>query len=94
MDLTVPSGPKEPWATPTTPAIEPLDRETINHVVWRLMPVLLLGHFCACLDRVNIGLAAFQWATSGLWWGCKQGRIAAVRTGGFATETAAWAKGI
>jgi MFS transporter, ACS family, tartrate transporter len=38
--------------------IDPLERETIRRVAWRLMPLLMLGYFCAYLDRVNVGFAA------------------------------------
>jgi len=38
--------------------IEPIERETIKRVTWRLMPVLMLGYFCAYLDRSNVGMAA------------------------------------
>jgi ACS family tartrate transporter-like MFS transporter len=38
--------------------IDPLERETIRRVIWRLMPLLMLGYFCACLDRSNVGMAA------------------------------------
>jgi MFS family permease len=38
--------------------ITSLERETIRHVAWRLMPVLMLGYFCAYLDRVNVGFAS------------------------------------
>jgi ACS family tartrate transporter-like MFS transporter len=41
-----------------TTTIEPLERETINRVAWRLLPLLMLGYFCAYLDRVNVGFAA------------------------------------
>jgi MFS transporter, ACS family, tartrate transporter len=34
-----------------------LERETIRRVAWRLMPLLMLGYFCAYLDRVNVGFA-------------------------------------
>ena len=27
-------------------------------MTWRLMPVLMLGYFCAYLDRSNVGMAA------------------------------------
>ena len=37
--------------------IEPLERETIRRAAWRLMPLLMLGYFCAYLDRVNVGFA-------------------------------------
>jgi MFS family permease len=39
------------------PQIDPLERETIRRVAWRLMPLLMLGYFCAYLDRVNVGFA-------------------------------------
>ena len=38
--------------------VEPIERETINRVAWRLMPLLMLGFFCAWLDRSNVGMAA------------------------------------
>jgi MFS family permease len=38
--------------------IEPIERETIKKVTWRLMPILMLGYFCAYLDRSNVGMAA------------------------------------
>jgi MFS family permease len=37
--------------------IDPLERETIRRVAWRLVPLLMLGYFCAYLDRVNVGFA-------------------------------------
>ncbi|HEX4173244.1 MAG TPA: MFS transporter [Acetobacteraceae bacterium] len=39
------------------PQFELLERATIKQVTWRLMPVLMLGYFCAYLDRVNVGFA-------------------------------------
>ena len=39
-------------------AIESLEQETMRRVIWRLLPVLMLGYFCASLDRANIGMAA------------------------------------
>ena len=39
-------------------AIEPIEHETIRRVTWRLMPLLMLGYFCAYLDRSNVGMAA------------------------------------
>ena len=30
----------------------------IKRVTWRLMPLLMLGYFCAYLDRSNVGMAA------------------------------------
>jgi MFS family permease len=38
--------------------VEPIERETIKRVAWRLLPLLMLGYFCAYLDRVNVGMAA------------------------------------
>jgi ACS family tartrate transporter-like MFS transporter len=38
--------------------IEPIERETIRKVAWRLLPVIMLGYFCSYLDRVNVGMAA------------------------------------
>jgi MFS family permease len=43
---------------PTLGGIDALERETIRRVAWRLLPVLVLGYFCAGLDRSNIGMAA------------------------------------
>jgi MFS family permease len=34
-----------------------LEQETVRRVAWRLMPLLMLGYFCAYLDRVNVGFA-------------------------------------
>jgi MFS family permease len=46
------------WPAGAAPAvIEPLERETIRRVAWRLVPLLMLGYFCAYLDRVNVGFA-------------------------------------
>jgi ACS family tartrate transporter-like MFS transporter len=42
---------------PGTVTVEPLERETVHRVAWRLVPVLMLGYFCAYLDRVNVGFA-------------------------------------
>jgi len=36
---------------------ETLEQETIRRVAWRLLPLLMLGYFCAYLDRVNVGFA-------------------------------------
>jgi sugar phosphate permease len=44
-----------PSSSETIPTIE---RETIKRVVWRLMPLLVLGYFVAYIDRVNVGFAA------------------------------------
>ncbi|OEC97205.1 hypothetical protein A9Z06_27735 [Rhizobium sp. YK2] len=41
---------------PDTLAI--IERETMRRVTWRLVPILMLGYFCASLDRANIGMAA------------------------------------
>ena len=38
--------------------IEPIERQTMRKVTWRLMPLLMLGYFCAYLDRSNVGMAA------------------------------------
>jgi MFS transporter, ACS family, tartrate transporter len=37
--------------------LDPLEQETIRRVAWRLLPLLMLGYFCAYLDRVNVGFA-------------------------------------
>ncbi len=42
----------------TLDKIEPIERATIKRVTWRLMPLLMLGYFCAYLDRSNVGMAA------------------------------------
>jgi MFS family permease len=42
----------------TSHDVEPIERETIKRVAWRLMPLLMLGYFCNFLDRVNVGMAA------------------------------------
>jgi MFS transporter, ACS family, tartrate transporter len=44
-------------ATAAPAQLDPLEHETIRHVAWRLMPILMLGYFCAYLDRVNVGFA-------------------------------------
>ena len=44
-------------ATVAPAKLDPLEHETIRHVAWRLMPILMLGYFCAYLDRVNVGFA-------------------------------------
>jgi MFS transporter, ACS family, tartrate transporter len=38
--------------------IEAIERQTMRKVSWRLMPLLMLGYFCAYLDRSNVGMAA------------------------------------
>jgi MFS family permease len=45
-------------SAPPLQKIEPIERETMRRVAWRLMPLLVLGFFCACLDRSNVGMAA------------------------------------
>jgi ACS family tartrate transporter-like MFS transporter len=47
-----------PESAPTLREIEPIERETIRRVTLRLMPLLMLGYFCAYLDRSNVGMAA------------------------------------
>ena len=47
-----------PASLDTLRAIEPIERETIRRVTWRLMPLLMAGYFCAYLDRSNVGMAA------------------------------------
>ena len=42
---------------PAQAQVDPLERETIRRIAWRLMPLLMLGYFCAYLDRVNVGFA-------------------------------------
>lgn len=44
-------------AATVRPQLEPLEHETIKRVAWRLIPVLMVGYFCAYLDRVNVGFA-------------------------------------
>jgi sugar phosphate permease len=58
MSQPVPSNPAGSQPPPIVAIIEPLERETINRVMWRLMPMLLIGYFCNFLDRVNVGFAA------------------------------------
>jgi ACS family tartrate transporter-like MFS transporter len=57
MAQTIPPAPMTGAAQAGTPTPDPLERETVNRVVWRLMPILMLGYFCAYLDRVNVGFA-------------------------------------
>jgi ACS family tartrate transporter-like MFS transporter len=47
----------QPSAGTATVEVEPLERETIRRVAWRLVPLLMVGYFCAYLDRVNVGFA-------------------------------------
>ena len=44
-------------SAPTLRGIDPLERETIRRVAWRLLPLLMLGMFCSWLDRSNVGMA-------------------------------------
>src|ERR1019366_1932538 len=44
-------------SAPTVRGVEPIERETVKRVAWRLMPLLMLGYFCAYLDRSNVGMA-------------------------------------
>jgi ACS family tartrate transporter-like MFS transporter len=37
--------------------VSAIERETMSRVMWRLMPILMVGYFCAYLDRVNTGFA-------------------------------------
>jgi MFS family permease len=48
MDANVPNGHE----------VEPIEQETMRRVFWRLIPLLMLGYFCAYLDRGNVGMAA------------------------------------
>ena len=38
--------------------VTPQERQTMRRVSLRLMPLLMLGYFCAYLDRSNVGMAA------------------------------------
>ena len=44
-------------ATAAVRQFDPFEQETVRRVAWRLLPVLMLGYFCAYLDRVNVGFA-------------------------------------
>jgi ACS family tartrate transporter-like MFS transporter len=44
-------------SSPETQDISTIERETMSRVMWRLMPILMVGYFCAYLDRVNTGFA-------------------------------------
>lgn len=57
MSQTMPPNPRNTAASSAAQVMDPLERETVNRVVWRLMPILMLGYFCAYLDRVNVGFA-------------------------------------
>ncbi len=41
----------------TLGGVEPIERQTMRKVSWRLIPLLMLGYFCAYLDRSNVGMA-------------------------------------
>jgi len=43
---------------PTAHAVEPIERETVHRLFWRLIPLLMLGMFASYLDRSNVGMAA------------------------------------
>jgi sugar phosphate permease len=43
-----------------TPAIDPIEKETMRKVTRRLMPLLMISYFAAYLDRVNVGFAALS----------------------------------
>jgi ACS family tartrate transporter-like MFS transporter len=45
-------------AAALTPAIEPIEAETMRRVSRRLIPLLMVCYFAAYLDRVNVGFAA------------------------------------
>jgi len=38
--------------------VDPLERETIRRVAWRLLPLVMLTYFCCNMDKVNVGMAA------------------------------------
>jgi MFS family permease len=57
MSQAIPVGPAETLPPPVA-VIEPLELETIHRVVWRLMPLLIVGYFCNYIDRMNVGFAA------------------------------------
>jgi MFS transporter, ACS family, tartrate transporter len=43
---------------PAAQRVEPIERETMRRVIWHLLPILMVGYFCASLDRANVGMAA------------------------------------
>jgi len=90
MDQTVPSGPKDPWATPPTLAGQ---ATTTNRLFRRRTPIPMVDYFRACLDRMSFGLAEFGGEPADRGEGRMQDRIAEARMGGFTTKTAVWAKG-
>lgn len=58
MDQAVSSVPKGLASSLTLQTIDPIERAVMRRVMWRLMPLLMLGYFCAYLDRSNVGMAA------------------------------------
>src|ERR1700738_3541692 len=42
---------------PSGQEVSSIERETMSRIMWRLMPILMVGYFCAYLDRVNTGFA-------------------------------------
>jgi ACS family tartrate transporter-like MFS transporter len=58
MSQTTPTSPEGTQPPPVIAVIEPLERETIRRVAWRLMPLLVVGYFCNYIDRMNVGFAA------------------------------------
>jgi MFS family permease len=57
MSQAIPVSPAQTQPAPVIAVIEPLERETIRRVAWRLLPLLIVGYFCNYLDRVNVGFA-------------------------------------
>lgn len=51
-------------ATAAQPQLDPLEQETVRRIAWRLLPLLMLGYFCAYLDRVNVGFAGLTMNTA------------------------------
>jgi MFS transporter, ACS family, tartrate transporter len=58
MRQTAPSPPDLVLPPHGLAVVEPLERETISRVAWRLLPLLIIGYFCNYLDRVNVGFAS------------------------------------
>src|ERR1019366_1744325 len=44
-------------AVSRTGGVEPLERETVRLMIWRLMPLLMVDYFCAWVDRTNVAMA-------------------------------------
>ncbi len=42
-------------APPSTESV--FEHQTLHRVIWRLMPLLVVGYFCNYLDRMNVGFA-------------------------------------